>query len=168
MIQVKVKKLHEDAVIPVKAHSTDAGFDLFASEDVKISAGDTKLVPTGLAFELPEGYEMQVRPRSGLSLKTPLKVMLGTVDAGYRGEVGIIVHNAQQVEYRSAPGFSKGILAGDEDFNITVAKFSKIEIKKGDKIAQAIIQKLPDIELVEVDILDDGDRGENGFGSTGV
>jgi dUTP pyrophosphatase len=141
MVQVKVKKLHEDAVIPVKAHPTDAGFDLYAVEEIQLNAWQTELVPTGLAFELPLGYEMQVRPRSGISLKTPLKVILGTVDAGYRGEVGIIVNNVSPYLHT---------------------------IKKGEKIAQAVIQKLPEIELVEVDELDNGDRGENGFGSTGV
>lgn len=141
MIQVKVKKLNVDAIIPVKAHSTDAGFDLYAADEVILGAWQTKSVPTGLAFELPEGYEMQVRPRSGISLKTPLKVLLGTVDAGYRGEVGVIINNVSPYTHT---------------------------IKKGEKIAQAIIQKLPEVELVEEEELSVGERGINGFGSTGV
>lgn len=138
---VKVKKLHEDAKIPTKAHKTDAGFDLFAAEDSIVWSGQTKLISTGIAVELPEGYEMQIRPRSGLSVKTSLKVVLGTVDAGYRGEIGIIAQNSGNKEYL---------------------------IHKGDKIAQAVIQKLPEIELIEVDELENGERGANGFGSTGV
>ena len=168
MVRVKFKKLNEDAIIPVKAHSTDAGFDLYAAEETKIFAGKTKLVPTGLAFELPEGYEMQVRPRSGLSLDSPIKVILGTVDAGYRGEVGIIVYNSQQVKYTSEPRIFAPILRGDNDFNEVRADIPAIVIRKGDKIAQAIIQKLPDIELVEVEELTTGERGVNGFGSKGV
>lgn len=167
-MNVKVKKLHEDALIPTKAHISDAGFDLYASETVEIFAGETKLVPTGLAFELPQGYELQVRPRSGVSLHSSLKVILGTVDSGYRGEVGIIVHNADQVKYASSQRLLAPILAGDNDFNITKAAVPSTIISKGDKIAQAIIQKLPEIELVEVEELDGGERGIKGFGSTGV
>ncbi len=142
MVQVKVKKLRDSAVIPVKAHETDSGFDLYAADTVTISPNETRIIPTGLAFALSQGYELQVRPRSGLSTNTPLKVILGTVDSGYRGEIGIIAHNTE--------------------------RFSNFTVYKGDKIAQAVIQKLPDIELVEVDELDHGERGENGFGSTGV
>jgi len=168
MVQVKVKKLKADAVIPVKAHSTDAGFDLYAAEEVKLFAGETKLVPTGLAFELPVGFEMQVRPRSGVSINSPLKVIIGTVDAGYRGEVGIIVHNTQQIKYSMEPRILAPLLQGDNDFNTLRANVTAMVIRKGDKIAQAIIQKLPEIELIEVEELTAGERGANGFGSTGV
>lgn len=140
-MQVKVKKLHEDAVIPFKAHKSDAGFDLFAVKDTIIWPFGKKKVETGIAIELPPGYELQVRPRSGLSLKTNTLVIFGTVDSGYRGEIGIIMTNI-----------------GNREFYVN----------KGDKIAQAVIQKIPDIELVEADELDDGERQESGFGSTGV
>jgi len=167
-MEIKFKRLVDIAIAPTKHYSSDAGFDLYAAEDVEIFAGETKLVTTGLAFELPVGYELQVRPRSGVSLDSPLKVILGTVDAGYRGEVGIIVYNSQQVEYASMPRLISPILKGDNDFNITKGIVKSISIHKGDKIAQAIIQKLPNIELIESDELNAGDRGLNGFGSTGV
>ncbi|RPJ97271.1 dUTP diphosphatase [Rummeliibacillus sp. TYF005] len=140
-LKIKVKRLVEDAVIPFKAHPTDSGFDLIAVEDMIIWPFETKKINTGLAFELPSNYELQVRPRSGLSLKTGLKVIFGTVDNSYRGEVGVIAINVS----------SKEIL-----------------VNKGDKVAQAVFQKIPDIELVEVQELNSGDRGVNGFGSTGV
>lgn len=138
---VKVKRLHPDAVIPKKAHTGDAGFDLVAVEYAFIRAGETALIKTGLAFELPAGYEMQVRPRSGITLKTHLRVQIGTVDANYRGEVGVIVDNT---------------------FHETLC------IKKGTRIAQAIIQRLPAVEMIEVDELGGSERGTDGFGSTGV
>lgn len=140
-LKIKVKRLVEGAVIPFKAHPTDSGFDLIAVEDMIIWPFETKKINTGLAFELPSNYELQVRPRSGLSLKTGLKVIFGTVDNSYRGEVGVIAINVS----------SKEIL-----------------VNKGDKVAQAVFQKIPDIELVEVQELNSGDRGVNGFGSTGV
>jgi len=90
---MKVKKMHPDAVIPKYAQQGDSGFDLVAVEDVIIEPGETKLIKTGLAFDIPEGFEIQVRPRSGITLKTKLRVQLGTVDAGYKGEVGVIVDN---------------------------------------------------------------------------
>lgn len=138
---VKVKKVHEDAIIPYKAYISDAGFDLSSVENVVVRSGQTLKIRTGLAFELPGGYEIQVRPRSGLSVKTKLRVLFGTVDSDYRGEVAVIVDNI-----------------GDEQW----------VIQKGDRIAQAIIQRIPLISLVEVTKLNEGSRGSNGFGSTGI
>lgn len=172
-IKVKVKKLHPDAVIPHYAHGGDAGFDLVAVEDVVITPGETKAIPLGLAFEIPEGYEMQIRPRSGLSLKTKLRVANspGTVDCSYRGEVKVIFHNAAQ-EYRNS-FFQK--VTGDCLY-LDGTKFGKhgdfthetYLIRKGDRIAQGVIQRLPTVELIEVDELSNSERGEDGFGSTGV
>src|SRR5690625_768901 len=96
---VKIKRLHPEAVLPKKAHEGDAGFDLVAVEDVIVEPGETALVPTGIAVELPEGFELQVRPRSGITLKTNLRVQLGTVDSNYRGEIGVIVDNTSQLQY---------------------------------------------------------------------
>jgi dUTP pyrophosphatase len=138
---VKVKKMHKDAVIPSKAYLSDAGFDLSSIENVVVRSGETLKIKTGLAFELPGGYEIQVRPRSGMSMNTKLRVLFGTVDSDYRGEVAVIVDNI---------GFERHI------------------IKKGERIAQAIIQRIPLITLEEVAELNPGSRGVNGFGSTGV
>ena len=134
----------EDAqdLLPVKAHSDDAAFDLKARAALEIAPHKAALVPTGLFLELPVGYEAQVRPRSGLALKHAITVLNtpGTIDAGYRGEVGVILINH-----------------GDTPF----------PIKRGDRIAQMVIQALPDVTLTPVATLNDSSRGAGGFGSTG-
>src|SRR5690625_2840221 len=89
-IKVGFKRLSDAATIPTKAHATDSGFDLYASEDAIIEPGETGVVPTGIEVKLPEVYEATVRPRSGITSKTKLRVALGTIDNSYRGEVGVI------------------------------------------------------------------------------
>ena len=141
-IEVEIKKLSEDAKLPEYAHLTDAGADIFALEDTTIEPNETKLVKTGIAVAIPVGYEIQIRPRSGLSLKTGLRVANapGTVDADYRGEVCVIMWNS-----------------GNET----------AEIKAGDKIAQMVINEVPMIKWKEVTELSSTERGIGGFGSTG-
>ena len=140
MIQINIKKLTPNAILPFKAHKSDAGYDLFATENTKIYEQTRELIGTGIAIELPEGYEAQVRPRSGLAHKHGLTVLNspGTIDAGYRGEIKVNIFNSAEL----------------------------YEIKKGDKIAQMVIQKLPEVSLVLGD-LSDSDRGGRGHGSTG-
>ncbi|WP_122974126.1 deoxyuridine 5'-triphosphate nucleotidohydrolase [Bacillus wiedmannii] len=165
---MKVKRLHEDAVIPKYAKPGDSGFDLVAVEDVIIEPGETAVVKTGLAFEIPNGYEMQVRPRSGISRKTKLRVVLGTIDSGYRGEVSVIVDNSSIIEYTSQPRLLKGAFSGDDDFNITKPiKYEAIKIRKGDRIAQGVLAAVGHTTFEEVDVLSKSERGEGGFGSTG-
>src|SRR5690554_1663739 len=101
-LKIGFKRLSENAVLPTKAHANDSGFDLYASKDVIIEPGKTAVVPTGIAVQLPEGYEAQVRPRSGVTSKTKLRVQLGTIDESYRGDIGIIVDNiAHKIESKS-------------------------------------------------------------------
>ena len=140
------KKLSPTAITPTKAHTTDAGFDLYADEDVILKYGETTAILTNIAIELPEGYVADVRPRSGLTLNTGLRVHYGTVDAGYRDGIGIICENADH-----------GRKCNRE-----------IKLRHGSKIAQLVILPIPTIELQEVTELSDSDRGVNGFGSTGV
>lgn len=167
-LRVKIKRV-KDVELPKYAKSGDAGFDLVAAEDVVIKPGETKVIPTGLAFEIPPGYEMQIRPRSGMSRKTKLRVVLGTIDSGYRGEVGVIADNVSMVEYESQPRLLKGAFVGDGDFNITKAtKYEVIKISKGDRIAQGVIAPVVTAHFEEVDELSVSDRGTGGFGSTGV
>ncbi len=132
-----------DDLFPQKAHEDDAAFDLRSRVDAVIPSGKITLVPTGVFMELPVGYEAQVRPRSGLALKHGITVLNtpGTIDAGYRGEVGVILINA-----------------GPADFTVA----------RGDRIAQMVVQKLADVELVAAEQLSDTSRGAGGFGSTGV
>jgi dUTP pyrophosphatase len=147
-MKVRIKKLHPDAVIPKYATQGAAGFDLVAIEDVKIEPGHTSLVKTGLSVEIPRGYELQVRPRSGNSLKTKLRVANtpGTVDSDYRGEVCVIVDNV--AAYFPPNGGS-------------------LDIKKGDRIAQGVICPIFQAEFEEVEDLSSTARGAGGFGSTG-
>lgn len=153
-MKIRIKKLHPDAVIPKYATNGSSGFDLVALEDVFLAPGETKLVKTGLAVDVGPGYEMQVRPRSGLSLKTYLRVANapGTVDSDYRGEVCVIMTNTA--------------LVGQIGHNAELYQ-KYCQIKKGDRIAQGVIcpVMLADIEVV--DYLDETDRGAGGFGSTG-
>ena len=135
------KKLSPTAITPTKAHTTDAGFDLYADEEVILKYGETTAILTNIAIELPEGYVADVRPRSGLTLNTGLRVQYGTIDAGYREGIGIICE-----------------LARDDG----------MMIPKGMKLAQLVILPIPEITLQEVTELSDSDRGVNGFGSTGT
>ncbi|QSH42591.1 dUTP diphosphatase [Lentisphaerota bacterium ZTH] len=129
-------------LIPRKAHHDDAAFDLRARENVELVVGRSMIVPTGLFIELPVGFEAQVRPRSGLAIKHDLTLTNspGTIDAGYRGEVGIIMYNH-----------------GSETFSI----------KRGERIAQMVICELPEVEMIAADELSETKRGGGGFGSTG-
>ena len=140
---VNIRRISDTAITPVKSHTQDACFDLFANEDVVLKYGETRVVPTGIAIELPDGYYADVRPRSGITSKSALRVHLGTIDSNYRGDIGIICENTNHLDEESI-----------------------IKIKRGDKIAQILVQKLPEIELVEVNELSDSERGLNGFGST--
>lgn len=150
-MQLKVKRLTDTAVLPVKAHQSDAGFDICADEDITINAGETVTVSTGLSIAIPEGYYGRLKGRSGLTAKTALRVQEGTIDASYRGEVKVICELRTMSMRTIGLGFNTGY-----------------PIKRGERIAQLIIQKLPEIELVDVDELDDTDRGDGGFGSTGI
>lgn len=145
-VEVKIVKLTKDATIPEYAHPTDAGCDVFAVEETKIPAGETKVVKTGIAVAIPAGYEIQVRPRSGLSLKSKLRIANapGTIDADYRGEIGIIMTNTGDVDY---------------------------VIDKNMKIAQLVIAPTPMIKwdvVNSVEELGTTKRGDGGFGSTGM
>ena len=142
-IKVRFKMLDgcED-LIPKKAHHDDAAFDLKSREEIELVPGKSHLVRTGFFIELPTHYEAQVRPRSGLALKHTLTITNtpGTIDAGYRGEVGVIMLNAGTKNYT---------------------------IPRGERIAQMVINKLPIVEMIQVDELSDSNRGAGGFGSTG-
>lgn len=147
-VTVRVLRLPHGEGLPLPAYQSAhaAGFDLVAAvpEDapVSLAPSDRVLIPTGLAFALPEGHEAQIRPRSGLALKHGVTVLNspGTIDADYRGEIKVILVNL-----------------GSETF----------VIQRGDRIAQAIISAVTHVEIVPVDTLEDTGRGEGGFGSTG-
>jgi dUTP pyrophosphatase len=139
---LKIKKNNIKAIIPQYAHVSDAGMDLYSIDECIINPGEIRLIHTGIEIQLPEGTEAQIRPRSGLALKNGITVLNtpGTIDEGYRGEIGIIVINH-----------------GHEAFNINA----------GTKIAQMVIKPILRVDIQEVEDLDVSDRGINGFGSTG-
>lgn len=170
-MNIRIKKTNEHAVIPQYAKVGDSGFDLVAVEDVIIEPGETAKVPVGLAFELPTGYELQIRPRSGITSKTKLRVQFGTVDSGYRGEVAVTVDNiAQKVEdYHPSSGFPKMYTIDNIELpSMSPSDWNKYVIRKGDRIAQGIIAPVVTATFTEVDMLSETERGEGGFGSTGV
>ncbi|GAB3065344.1 dUTP diphosphatase [Salinicoccus sesuvii] len=151
MNTLKIKKLHPDAIVPTRAHKTDAGLDLYANESVPVTNG-TK-ISTGIAVDIPEGFEGTIRPRSGLTSKTRLRVQLGTIDAGYNGEVKVIVDYGNDVNF-------------DEEKMEILKMYHKI--RKGDKIAQLVISPIVTPKPIVVEDFDsESARGANGFGSTG-
>lgn len=146
-LHVELKQHPSASGLPLPAYATNqsAGMDLLAavSEDIVLKPGERKLIPTGLSIALPAGYEAQVRPRSGLALKNGVTVLNspGTIDADYRGEIGVILVNL-----------------GQEDFVVSRAM----------RIAQMIIAPFSHVTLNQVEVLGETERGEGGFGSTGV
>ncbi len=140
MNKLQIKQLSESATLPTRSHTHDSGLDLYASEDTLITYTHAIVIPTGIAVNIPPGYEGQIRPRSGKSSKTNLRVILGTVDCGYGGEIGVIADTLNKSNYL---------------------------VKKGEKIAQLVVQK---VELPQLEVVNQFDsqsaRGTNGFGST--
>ncbi|RDY23333.1 dUTP diphosphatase [Romboutsia maritimum] len=147
---INVKKTNENATIPVFAHPTDSGFDLFTAEDVVVEAGKKAIAKTGLIFEIPTGWGIQIKNKSGITVKgvpttsgknADITVYEGTIDMDYRGEVGIMLKN-------------------EEEFSITIPKHTKI--------AQGVLRKVYHCTFNEVNEVNETVRGEGGFGSTGT
>lgn len=142
---IKVMRLNRHATLPTYAHETDSGFDLYAAESKFIYPGETVVISTGIAIDIPKGYEIQVRPRSGVTRKTKLRVQLGTIDAGYRGDIGIIVDNIETED--DVPE----------------------RVDKGDRIAQAVLAPVAHAVFEEVaEFTGETERGIGAFGSTGI
>lgn len=140
---IKFKKLDNSALLPCYAHKEDAGMDIFSNEDVVVKAKEWVLIKTGFSMELPHGFEAQVRSKSGLSLKNGIIVLNspGTIDENYRGEICVIVMNVSSTDYH---------------------------VEKNQKIAQMVINKVEHLKCVEVNEVSSSNRGECGFGSTGL
>ena len=143
---LKVELLNDDAKFPEYAYPSDSGFDLFSTEEIILQPFGRALVPTGIKLSIPEEFEIQVRPKSGLASNQGLTVLNtpGTVDSGYNGEIKVIIFNTNNIS---------------------------VTIPKGTKIAQAVLSPVVNgkyVNLVQVNKVSDGDRGDNGFGSTGL
>ena len=159
-IQIPIEICNPEAKIPTYAHKGDAGMDVYSTIDVTIAPGETKLIPLGFKVAIPEGYELQVRPRSGFSLKTHLRVANapGTIDSGYRDEVGIILHNCAPTIQDFGDGRAETCLYGPS-----------YTISKGDRIAQLVLQAVPTALFIKTsDISKIGEDRNGGWGSTGV
>ena len=143
-VVVRIHRLSDDVVLPSYAHAGDAGMDLRSTETVTLQPFERRLVVTGLAVAIPDGYAGLVLPRSGLAIKKGLTVANtpGLIDAHYRGELKVIA--------------------------INVDPQNPVTIEAGDRIAQLVIQRIPEVQLLEVEELDHTDRGEGGFGSSGI
>jgi dUTP pyrophosphatase len=143
-MKIKVKLLHPDAKVPKKQYKLDAGFDLFSIDEVKISYNELTIVDCGFAIDIPPGYEAQIRPRSGLAFKHGITVINspGTIDSGFLGSVKIALT----------------MLIPNE----------RLILPKGSRIAQMVINKLPEIEVEKSDILNNTERGTKAFGSSGL
>jgi dUTP pyrophosphatase len=141
-MQIKILRVDKDLPLPSYAHDGDAGVDLYSAEDYILKPNEAKLISSGIKIEVPKGYEAQVRPRSGIALKNSVTVLNtpGTIDCQYRGLVGVILINH-----------------GKNDFHI----------KKGERIAQMVINKVESADFKEVEELSETKRGDGGFGSTG-
>ena len=142
-LRIKINKIKENAILPHYAHDGDAGVDLYSTEDYVLRPGQRILVSTGIKMAIPKGYEGQLRPKSGLALNHGISVCNspGTIDSGYRGEIGVIAINHSKEEFK---------------------------IEKGTKIAQMVFNKIEKAEFEEVKDFDTTKRGQNGFGSTGL
>ncbi len=140
-MKIKIQKIDFSAKIPNYANENDAGLDLYSVEDAVLRPGERRAVKTGIKMEIPEGYAGLIWDKSGLALNDGIKIMAGVVDAGYRGEIKVVLINLS-----------------DKNF----------EIENGRKIAQMIIQKIERPKIEEAEFLKESQRGENGFGSTGA
>jgi dUTP pyrophosphatase len=141
-LKIEIKKLNDKAIIPNYQTEESAGFDLHSIDDYNINSGERVLIKTGLSMALPKGYELQIRPRSGLALKYGITVLNtpGTIDSDYRGEIMILLFNTSKDNFK---------------------------IASGDRIAQGVLKQVTQAVLIEVEELDRTNRGNGGFGSTG-
>ena len=163
MPEIYIEKCRDTAVIPSYAHPGDAGMDIYAAAEVMVEPGKSVLVPTGLKMAIPVGYEVQIRPRSGISLKTPLRVpnAPGTIDSGYRDEVNVIIYNASQREDTE----------NGEPFTLNTkgCRHGTYKICQGDRIAQMVFAKVEECTFSECsDVASIGDNRGGGFGSSGI
>jgi len=141
-IMIRIKKLHPNAKIPKRANPTDAGADLHSIENIVIPPRSRAIVQTGISIHIPDGYYGRIAPRSGLAAKNGIDVLAGVIDSGYRGAIGVVLHNT------------------DEN--------TEFHISDGDRIAQIIFEQHWNFSFKEVDDLNNTERSDGGFGSSGI
>lgn len=166
IIQIPIELCHPNAKIPAYAKPGDAGMDIYALEDFEVAPGERKIIKTGLKIAIPRGYELQVRPRSGTSVKTALRVANtpGTIDSGYRDEIGVIIENIE-------PKIKDIDYDFDDNGNIIIKSIlhgSVFNVGKGERFAQLVLNEVPSAAFYPVDsVAQIGENRGGGFGSTG-
>lgn len=165
-IQIPFVKCHPNAKMPEYAHPDDSGMDVYAVDDYVIHPGETKLIPTGIKVAVPNGYEIQIRPKSGRALKTKMRIAnsIGTVDAGFRGELQVIIENIEPPIKDITYDFDDN----GRPIITSILRGSDMTIGKGEKFAQLILMEVPKAVLFQVENLDDTERADGGFGSSGL
>lgn len=165
-IQIPFVKCHPDAKMPEYAHPDDSGMDVYAVDDYVIHPGETKLIPTGIKMAVPNGYEIQIRPKSGRALKTKMRIAnsIGTVDAGFRGELQVIIENIEPPIKDITYDFDDN----GRPIITSILRGSDMTIGKGEKFAQLVLMEVPKAVLFQVENLDNTERGNGGFGSTNL
>ena len=165
-IQIPFVKCHPDAKMPEYAHPDDSGMDVYAVDDYVIHPGETKLIPTGIKVAVPNGYEIQIRPKSGRALKTKMRIAnsIGTVDAGFRGELQVIIENIEPPIKDITYDFDDN----GRPIITSILRGSDMTIGKGEKFAQLVLMEVPKAVLFQVENLDDTERADGGFGSSGL
>ena len=156
-MEIKYSQLHPDGKEPFRANESDAGYDLFSTEYLTMEPFQRKLVSTGINVEIPQGFYGRIAPRSGLACKKGIDVMAGVIDSGYRGEIKVLLINLNFEGYNLNPNAFETMFGSE----------NKIEIKPGDRIAQLIIEKCHTVEWKPMKTLEESQRGEGGFGSSG-
>lgn len=165
-IQIPFVKCHPNAKMPEYAHPDDSGMDVYAVDDYVIHPGETKLIPTGIKVAVPNGYEIQIRPKSGRALKTKMRIAnsIGTVDAGFRGELQVIIENIEPPIKDITYDFDDN----GRPIITSILRGSDMTIGKGEKFAQLVLMEVPKAVLFQAENLDDTERGNGGFGSTNL
>lgn len=142
MLTIPIRLLHADAKIPTQAREWDAGYDLCCLDRIALYPGERALIKTGISVAIPQGYYGRILPRSGLAIQSGIDVLAGVIDAGYRGEIGVVLLNTD--------------------------KHGTWEVEPGTKIAQLVIQRCENVQFNVADTLPETARGAGGFGSTGA
>ena len=156
-MKINYKKINKEALAPYQANTSDAGFDLFSTEYATLEPGLRALISTGISIEIPDGFYGRIAPRSGLAVKRGVDVMAGVVDSGYRGEIKILLINLNFEGYNLKPSVYESMFGSA----------NKFDVKPGDRVAQLIIESCHTPEWIEMKTLENSQRGEGGFGSSG-
>ena len=156
-MDVNYSQLNKEGKEPFQANESDAGYDLFSTEYITIEPFQRRLVSTGISIEITEGFYGRIAPRSGLACKKGIDVMAGVIDSGYRGEIKVLLINLNFEGYNLKPNA----------FEAMFGSANKIDIKPGDRIAQLIIEKCYKVDWRKMKTLENSERGQGGFGSSG-